>query len=192
MKFNRTEELIASMKAGNLVIVLDDEARENEGDLFLAAAAVTPEKINFMITHGRGLLCLPMTSQHAEQLNLPLMPVRGARKFTCNFTWSIEASVGITTGISTFERAHTILTAVKPNAKPQDLVSPGHIFPIIAQDGGVLTRPGHTEASVDLARLAGFFPASVRRDDLFQFATQHQLKIGTIADLIHYRKTHEL
>lgn len=204
MQLNSTEELIASIKKGEIIIVMDDETRENEGDFFMAAEKVTPEKINFMLQYGRGLLCLPMTKVHAEQLALPLMTVRGTRAFPCNFTWSIEASVGVTTGISAFERAHTILTAASPRARPADIVSPGHVFPIVAQDGGVLVRPGHTEAAVDLARLAGCHPAAVlieilnedgsmaRRDDLVKIAKKHKLKIGTIHQLIEYRKQYHV
>jgi 3,4-dihydroxy 2-butanone 4-phosphate synthase / GTP cyclohydrolase II len=204
MQLISTEALIASIKDGEIVIVMDDEHRENEGDFFMAATKVTPEKINFMLQYGRGLLCMPMTKAHVEQLALPLMTVRGKRTFPCNFTWSIEASSGVTTGISAFERAHTIRTAANPQAKPSDIVTPGHVFPIMAQDNGVLTRPGHTEAAVDLVRLAGFHPVAVlieilnqdgtmaRRDDLIKIAARHQLKIGTIHQLIEYRKTHHV
>ena len=204
MKFNSTEELISSIKAGEIIIVMDDETRENEGDFFMAAEKVTPEKINFMLQHGRGLLCMPITESHAAQLELPLMSARGQRPFPCNFTWSIEASSGVTTGISAFERAHTILTASKANATPYDIVSPGHIFPLMAKDGGVLARPGHTEAAVDFARLAGCYPAAVlieilnsdgtmaRRDDLLKLAQAHHLKIGTIEQLIEYRTKHNV
>lgn len=204
MQLNSTEELIASIKAGEIIIVMDDEHRENEGDFFMAAEKVTPQKINFMLQYGRGLLCLPMTEKHAKQLELPLMTVRGERTFPCNFTWSIEASFGVTTGISAFERAHTILTAAKADACPSDIVTPGHVFPIMAKDNGVLVRPGHTEAAVDFARLAGCHPVAVlieilnedgrmaRRDDLVKIAKKHQLKIGTIQQLIEYRKAHHV
>jgi 3,4-dihydroxy 2-butanone 4-phosphate synthase/GTP cyclohydrolase II len=204
MQSNTTEELIAAIKAGEIIIVMDDENRENEGDFFMAAEKVTPQKINFVLQHGRGLLCMPITPAHAKRLELPLMPVRGERAFPCNFSWSIEASHGVTTGISAFERAHTILTASKAEATVNDIVSPGHIFPIVAKEGGVLTRPGHTEAAVDFVRLAGFYPVAVlieilnadgtmaRRDDLVKIAKKHQLKIGTIRDLVNYRKLHHV
>lgn len=204
MQLSSTEALIAAIKAGEIIIVMDDETRENEGDFFMAAEKVTADKINFMLQYGRGLLCMPMAKAHIEQLDLPLMQVRGERRFPCNFTWSIEASHGVTTGISAYERAHTILTAASPTAKPTDIVCPGHVFPIMAQDGGVLTRPGHTEAAVDFARLAGCYPVAVlieilnpdgtmaRRDALLEIAKAHQLKIGTIHQLIEYRKVHHV
>lgn len=203
MQLNTVEELIADIRAGKMVILMDDEDRENEGDLVMAATHVRPEDINFMITHARGLVCLPLSKERAEQLNLPLMVERNGAQHGTNFTLSIEAAEGISTGISAKERAHTIRTAVAAHAKPSDIVQPGHIFPLIAQPGGVLHRAGHTEASCDLARLAGLEPAAViceiinedgemaRRPDLEVFAQQHGLKMGTIADLIHYRMTNE-
>ena len=186
-----------------MVIIMDDEDRENEGDLLMAASMVRPEDINFMATHGRGLICLTLTRERCKQLSLPLMVNDNQTAHSTNFTVSIEAAEGVTTGISAYDRAHTIRTAVRPDAKPQDLVQPGHIFPLMAQPGGVLTRAGHTEAGCDLARLAGLEPAAViveilkedgtmaRRPELEAFAVQHGLKIGTIADLIHYRIANE-
>lgn len=193
------EDIIADIKQGKMVVFMDDEDRENEGDLFVAAEKITAEHINFMVTHARGLTCLPMTKQRCEQLNIPLMVSSNGGKFGTNFTVSIEAAQGVTTGISAQDRAKTVLAAVNTEAKPQDIVSPGHIFPIMAHCGGVLARAGHTEAIVDLARLAGLEPAGViceilnqdgtmaRRPQLEQFAKQHNLKIGTIASLIQYR-----
>ncbi|MCF6775332.1 3,4-dihydroxy-2-butanone-4-phosphate synthase [Thiotrichales bacterium 19X7-9] len=202
--FNTTEELISAISNGEMVILLDDENRENEGDFVMAAEKVTPEAINFMARFGRGLVCMPMTEAQCKKLNLPLMvPGNNQSRFGTNFTLSIEARQGVTTGISAYDRAHTILTAIGDDVVADDLVKPGHIFPIMAQTGGVLTRAGHTEASCDLARLAGLKPASVlveilnddgtmaRGDDLFKVAAKHQLKIGTIADLIRYRIEHE-
>lgn len=198
-QFDSTEDLIAAIRAGEMVVLLDDQDRENEGDLVMAAHAVKPEHINFMVQQARGLVCLTLTAEKAHALDLPLMVKHNQSAFETNFTCSIEAASGVTTGISAYDRAHTIQTAVRPNATAQDIVRPGHIFPIIAKTGGVLTRAGHTEASVDLARLAGFNPEGVlveimkddgtmaRRDDLLAFAKKHQLKIGTIADLIQYR-----
>ncbi|MDO4897503.1 MAG: bifunctional 3,4-dihydroxy-2-butanone-4-phosphate synthase/GTP cyclohydrolase II [Moraxella sp.] len=203
MAFNSTQEIIADIKAGKMVILMDDEDRENEGDIVMAAVHVKPSDINFMITHARGLVCLTLSEARCRQLELPLMSDKNGAKFSTNFTLSIEASEGVTTGISAHDRAKTIQTAVAPFAKPSDIVQPGHIFPIMAKTGGVLHRAGHTEAGCDLARLAGLEPASViceiikpdgemaRRDDLVAFAKEHGLKIGTIADLIHYRMTHE-
>lgn len=197
--FDRVQDLIAAIRAGEMVVLLDDEHRENEGDLIMAAQAVKPEHINFMVQYARGLVCLTLTEEKAKALDLPLMVKHNQSAFETNFTCSIEAASGVTTGISAFDRAHTIQTAVRANANAQDIARPGHIFPIIAKAGGVLTRAGHTEASVDLARLAGFSPEGVlveimkddgtmaRRDDLLAFAKKHQLKIGTIADLIQYR-----
>ncbi|HEX6999768.1 MAG TPA: bifunctional 3,4-dihydroxy-2-butanone-4-phosphate synthase/GTP cyclohydrolase II [Gammaproteobacteria bacterium] len=197
------EELIAAVRNGEMVIVLDDEDRENEGDLVMAATKVRPEDINFMARYGRGLICLTLTRQRCEQLRLPLMVSDTNERKTTNFTLSIEAAEGVTTGISAHDRARTVRAAVAPNARPEDLRQPGHIFPLMAQPGGVLTRAGHTEAGCDLARLAGFEPAAViveilnedgtmaRRDDLVRFAKRHKLKIGTIADLIRYRLSKE-
>ncbi|AUX85708.1 bifunctional 3,4-dihydroxy-2-butanone-4-phosphate synthase/GTP cyclohydrolase II [Acinetobacter tandoii] len=203
MPLNTVEELVADIRAGKMVILMDDEDRENEGDLVIAATHVRPEDINFMITHARGLVCLTLSRERCQQLNLPLMVDANGAQHATNFTLSIEAAEGITTGISAAERAHTIQTAVAAHAKPSDIVQPGHIFPLMAQPGGVLHRAGHTEAGCDLARIAGLEPASViceiikedgtmaRRPDLEIFAEKHGLKMGTIADLIHYRMTNE-
>ncbi len=200
---NDTEEIIADIRQGKMVIILDDEDRENEGDLVMAASAVRAEDINFMARYGRGLICLTLTRERCEQLNLPLMVSSTDAKHANNFTLSIEATKGITTGISAADRATTIQAAIAKNARPEDISQPGHIFPIMAQPGGVLTRAGHTEGGCDLARLAGFEPAAViveilnddgtmaRRPDLEKFAKKHNLKMGTIADLIHYRSQHE-
>lgn len=186
-----------------MVILVDEENRENEGDLLLAADFVTPAAINFMATHGRGLICLTLTEERCRQLNLPLMVAANRSPLGTNFTVSIEAASGVTTGISAADRAHTVQAAVNPNAKPDDIVQPGHIFPLMAQKGGVLARAGHTEAGCDLAKLAGLAPAAViceilnedgsmaRLPDLVDFAAKHQLKIGAIADLIHYRSRTE-
>lgn len=205
MEFNSIPELIEDIRKGKMVILVDDEDRENEGDLILAAEHVTTEAVNFMITEARGLVCLTLTHQQIEKLQLPLM-VRDDLNFAPNktaFTVSIEAAEGISTGISAADRAHTIRVAGSPNAKPSDVHMPGHIFPIRAQQGGVLKRAGHTEASVDLARLAGLNPAAVicevmnpdgsmsRVGDLKEFAKKHNLKIGTIVDLIAYRLANE-
>lgn len=203
MQFNSIPEIIEDLRAGKMVIIMDDEDRENEGDLVMVASLVRPEDINFMARYGRGLICLTLTRERCEQLRLPLMVNSTDSKHATNFTISIEAATGVTTGISAADRARTIQAAVAPNARPEDLVQPGHIFPLMAQPGGVLTRAGHTEAGCDLARLAGFEPAAViveilnedgtmaRRDDLFKFAREHNLKIGTVADLIAYRIKHE-
>lgn len=203
MKFNSTEEIIADIAAGKMVIIIDDEDRENEGDLLMAASMVKPEDINFMATHGRGLICLTLTRERCQQLNLPLMVDAVGDNYKTNFTVSIEAAEGVTTGISAYDRAHTVRTAVAPNAKPADIEQPGHIFPLMAKPGGVLTRAGHTEAGCDFARLAELEPASViveimnedgtmaRRPDLEKFAKEFDLKIGTIEDLISYRMQHE-
>jgi 3,4-dihydroxy 2-butanone 4-phosphate synthase/GTP cyclohydrolase II len=197
------QEIIEEMRAGRMVVLVDEEDRENEGDLVCAAEFVTAEKINFMAKHGRGLICLTLTQSHCEQLNLPLMVSANGLALATNFTVSIEAATGVTTGISAADRARTILVAADKNAKPADIVQPGHIFPLRAQNGGVLVRAGHTEAGCDLAQLAGLTPASViceilkddgemaRLPDLVPFAKQHGLKIGTIADLIEYRSQHE-
>jgi 3,4-dihydroxy 2-butanone 4-phosphate synthase/GTP cyclohydrolase II len=196
---NTVPELLEDIRAGRMVVLMDDEDRENEGDLIMAASKVRPEDINFMARFGRGLICLPLTRERCRQLNLPLMVNDNQARFATNFTVSIEAAEGITTGISAYDRAHTIRTAVKPDALPSHVSQPGHVFPLMAQPGGVLTRAGHTEASVDLAMLAGLEPAAVlveilnedgtmaRRPQLEVFAREHGLKIGTIADLIHYR-----
>ncbi len=199
MKLNSIEEIIADMRAGRMVIIMDDEDRENEGDIVIAAEHVTPEGVNFMARHARGLICLTVTTERCKQLRLPLMVSDTHAAHSTNFTLSIEAAEGITTGISAYDRAQTIRVAVRPDAKPEDLRQPGHIFPVMAQAGGVLTRAGHTEAGCDLARLAGCEPAAAiceilnddgtmaRRPDLEKFAQLHGLKIGTIADLIRYR-----
>ncbi len=203
MTFHSPAEIIEDIRQGKMVVLMDDEDRENEGDLIMAAEHVTPEAINFMVTHARGLVCLPMTAERCRLLKLPLMVDKNSAQFSTNFTVSIEAAEGVTTGISAADRAVTILAAVKPNAVATDIVQPGHIFPLIAKDGGVLNRAGHTEAGVDLARLAGCEPAAViveilnadgtmaRRPELEVFAQEHDLKIGTIADLIEYRNLNE-
>ncbi|HEY0674944.1 MAG TPA: bifunctional 3,4-dihydroxy-2-butanone-4-phosphate synthase/GTP cyclohydrolase II [Immundisolibacter sp.] len=203
MHLNSTQEIIADIKAGRMVILMDDADRENEGDLILAGECVTPEAINFMARFGRGLICLTLTEARCRQLNLPLMVADNNDKNTTNFTVSIEAASGVTTGISAADRAVTVQAAVRPDARPGDIVMPGHIFPLRAQPGGVLTRAGHTEAGCDLARLAGFEPAAViveilnedgtmaRYPQLVEFARTHNLKIGTIADLIRYRVEQE-
>lgn len=197
---NTTQELIQDIKAGKMVILMDDEDRENEGDLVLAAQAVTESHINFMAQYGRGLICMPMTEHKCRQLELPLM-VNGQNqsKFGTNFTVSIEAATGVSTGISVPDRTRTIQVAAQNDAGPSDIAQPGHIFPIMAQPGGVLVRSGHTEASCDLAKLAGFSPVAViceilnqdgtmaRRPELEVFAKEHNLKIGTIEDIIRYR-----
>jgi 3,4-dihydroxy 2-butanone 4-phosphate synthase/GTP cyclohydrolase II len=203
MHLNTTEEIIADIKAGRMVILMDDADRENEGDLILASECVTPEAINFMARYGRGLICLTLTEARCRQLNLPLMVADNNDKNTTNFTVSIEAARGVTTGISAADRAVTVQAAVKPDARPSDIVMPGHIFPLRAQPGGVLARAGHTEAGCDLARLAGLEPSAViveilnedgtmaRYPQLVDFAKTHSLKIGTIADLIRYRVEQE-
>lgn len=205
MSFNTIPEIIEDIRNGKMVILVDDEDRENEGDLILATDHVTTQAINFMITEARGLVCLTVTAQQIERLQLPLM-VRDDMNFAPNktaFTVSIEAAEGISTGISAADRAHTLKVAANPHAKPSDIHMPGHIFPIRAQQGGVLKRAGHTEASVDLARLAGLNPAAVicevmnpdgsmaRVTDLKEFAKKHSIKIGTIVDLIAYRLANE-
>jgi 3,4-dihydroxy 2-butanone 4-phosphate synthase/GTP cyclohydrolase II len=199
MGLDSTEEIVADLRDGKMVVILDDEDRENEGDLIMAATKVVPENINFMARYGRGLICLTLTRARCEQLRLPLMVSDTDRRRTTNFTVSIEAADGVTTGISAHDRARTVRSAVAPDARPEDLRQPGHIFPVMAQPGGVLTRAGHTEAGCDLVRLAGLEPAAViveilnedgtmaRRDDLFRFARHHEVRIGTIADLIRYR-----
>ena len=196
-------EIIAELRAGRIVILVDEEDRENEGDLVMAAEFVTPEAINFMVTHGRGLVCLTLTEERCRQLELPLMASRNGTRYGTNFTQSIEAAEGVETGISAADRARTIQVAVARDAKPSDLVQPGHIFPVRAVPGGVLVRAGHTEAGCDLTDMAGLTPAAViceilkpdgtmaRLPDLAVFAREHGLKIGTIADLIQYRSEHE-
>ena len=203
MELNTTEEIIEDLKQGKMVIIMDDEDRENEGDLVMASEKITPEAINFMARYGRGLICMTMTKEHCQRLRLPLMVNSNDQVQSTNFTVSIEAAEGVTTGISAADRATTVQAAMKPDAKPTDIVQPGHIFPLMAQPGGVLVRAGHTEAGCDLARLAELSPSSViveilnedgtmaRRPDLEVFAKEHGLKIGTIADLIHYRVKNE-
>jgi 3,4-dihydroxy 2-butanone 4-phosphate synthase/GTP cyclohydrolase II len=197
--FSSIEDIIADIRDGKMVIMVDDENRENEGDLLMAAEKVRPEDINYMATHGRGLICLTLSRERCAQLRLPLMVKETDQHKATNFTISIEAAEGITTGISAHDRARTVLAAVAAGAKPEDLSQPGHIFPVMAQPGGVLARAGHTETGCDLARLAGLEPASViveilnedgsmaRRPDLERFARAHEIRIGTIADLIRYR-----
>jgi 3,4-dihydroxy 2-butanone 4-phosphate synthase/GTP cyclohydrolase II len=201
--FNSIDEILADIGAGKMAVLMDDEDRENEGDLIMAAECVRAEDVNFMARYGRGLICLTLTRDRCRQLRLPLMVSDTDSSHRTNFTLSIEAAEGVTTGISAHDRAHTVKTAVAANAGPEDLRQPGHIFPLMAQPGGVLTRAGHTEAGCDLARLAGFSAAAMiveilnddgtmaRRPDLERFARAHNLKIGTIADLIRYRLKNE-
>ncbi len=201
--FASIEEAIEDIRSGKMVVVCDDEDRENEGDLTLAAQFATPEAINFMAKYGRGLICLAMTPERCEQLNLPQMVQKNEATFSTAFTVSIEAREGVTTGISAADRAHTIQVAIHPDAKPEDLVQPGHVFPLRAKPGGVLERTGQTEASVDLARLAGLEPAGViceimnedgtmaRVPDLIPYCKKHGLKMITVADLIKYRRRTE-
>ncbi|CAB3746331.1 bifunctional 3,4-dihydroxy-2-butanone-4-phosphate synthase/GTP cyclohydrolase II [Paraburkholderia humisilvae] len=203
MTLASTPEIIAELKAGRMVILVDEEDRENEGDLVIAAEFITPEAINFMARYGRGLICLTLTQERCKQLNLPLMTYRNGTQYGTAFTVSIEAAEGVTTGISAADRARTIATAVAHDARAEHIVQPGHVFPIMAQPGGVLVRAGHTEAGCDLTALAGLTPAAViceiikddgtmaRLPDLIEFAREHGLKIGTIADLIHYRSRTE-
>jgi 3,4-dihydroxy 2-butanone 4-phosphate synthase / GTP cyclohydrolase II len=200
---NTIDEILEDLRRGKMAVIMDDEDRENEGDLIMAADCVRAEDVNFMARYGRGLICLTLTRERCRQLRLPLMVSETDGAHRTNFTLSIEAAEGVTTGISAHDRAHTIKTAVSPKARPEDLRQPGHIFPLMAQPGGVLTRAGHTEAGCDLARLAGFSPAATiveilnddgsmaRRPDLERFAHAHGLKIGTIADLIRYRLKNE-
>lgn len=203
MALNSTEEILEDIRQGKMVILLDDEDRENEGDLIVAAEKVTPEIINFMASKARGLICLTLTGERCDFLALPPMVQSNKTSHGTPFTVSIEAAEGVTTGISAADRAKTILDAVNPNGKPEDIVQPGHIFPLRAQPGGVLSRAGHTEAGCDLARMAGLIPAAAiveimnddgtmaRLPDLVEFGKKHDLKIGTIADLIHYRIMNE-
>jgi len=196
---NTIDELLEDIRRGRMVIVMDDEDRENEGDLVMAAECVRPEDVNFMARYGRGLICLTLTRDRCRQLRLPLMVSETDLDRRTNFTVSIEAAEGVTTGISAYDRAHTIRTAVRFDARAEDLRQPGHIFPLMSQPGGVLSRAGHTEAGCDLARLAGLLPSAViveilnddgsmaRRPDLEKFAQKHGVRIGTIADLIRYR-----
>ena len=201
--FNTIEEIIEDLAQGKMVIIVDDEDRENEGDFLMVSSKVRPEDINFMATHGRGLVCMTMRKERCLQLDLPLMVSKTNDAHGTNFTVSIEASEGVTTGISAYDRALTVRAAIAPDATADSIVQPGHIFPIMAQPGGVLTRAGHTEAGCDLAGLAGFEPSAViveilnedgtmaRRDDLVDIAEKHQLKMGTIEDLIRYRLDNE-
>ena len=203
MKLNSTAEILDDFRQGKMVLILDDEDRENEGDLIIAADVVTPEHITFFAREACGLICLTITEQRAQQLKLPLMVDQNSSQHETNFTVSIEAAEGITTGISAPDRAKTVRSAVAKNARPEDIVMPGHIFPLIAKRGGVLSRAGHTEAGCDLARMAGYEPAAVivevmnqdgtmaKRPDLEQFAQKHGIRIGTIADLIEYRVLHD-
>ena len=199
MPVSSLEEVVSDIRAGKVVIVIDDENRENEGDLIVAAQKVTPEVINFMSKYGRGLICMTLTHARCRQLKLPLMVSDTDNRLATNFTLSIDAREGVTTGISARDRAHTIRTAVSANVRPSDMTQPGHIFPLMAQPGGVLTRAGHTEAGCDLAELAGLEPAAAiveilnedgemaRRADIEEFAEKHGLRIGTIESLIAYR-----
>src|SRR5678815_5571871 len=198
------EEAVEDIRDGKMIIIVDDEDRENEGDLVCAAEMVTPEMINFMAVHGRGLICLPMTEERCDELHLPQQASDNTSSMGTAFTISIEAREGVTTGISAADRAKTVLTAVDPNTKPSDLARPGHIFPLRARRGGVLVRPGQTEASVDLVRIAGLQPAAVicevmnddgtmaRMAELEEFAEKHSLKIVSVADLVRYRVEKEL
>jgi 3,4-dihydroxy 2-butanone 4-phosphate synthase/GTP cyclohydrolase II len=203
MVISPAEEIIAEIKSGHMVILVDEEDRENEGDLIFAAEFANAQRINFMAKHGRGLICLTLTEERCRQLNLPLMVSSNRSPMGTNFTVSIEAARGVTTGISAADRARTIQAAVKKDALPGDIVQPGHIFPLMARSGGVLVRAGHTEAGCDLAQLAGLAPAAViceilkedgemaRLPDLMEFAARHKIKVGTIANLIHYRSQTE-
>ncbi|KPW93842.1 3,4-dihydroxy-2-butanone 4-phosphate synthase [Pseudomonas syringae pv. cerasicola] len=203
MAFDRIEDIIEDYRLGKMVLLVDDEDRENEGDLLLAADCCSAQAISFMAREARGLICLTLTDEHCQRLGLEQMVSSNGSVFATAFTVSIEATTGVTTGISAADRARTVQAAVNPHAVPEDLVQPGHIFPLRARDGGVLTRAGHTEAGCDLARMAGFTPASVivevmnddgtmvRRPDLELFAEKHGIRIGTIADLIHYRLSTE-
>ena len=203
VKFHTIEEAIEDIKAGKMVVLIDDEDRENEGDLTIAAEKITPETINFMATHGRGLICLSLTPDRVEDLKLPMMAETNTSSFGTPFTVSIEAKKGVTTGISAADRAKTIKTAIDPKTKPSDLATPGHIFPLRAQAGGVLKRAGQTEGSVDLAKFAGLTPAGViceimnddgtmaRVPELAKFARKHDLKMVTIKDLIKLSKSNQ-
>ncbi|NWF39128.1 bifunctional 3,4-dihydroxy-2-butanone-4-phosphate synthase/GTP cyclohydrolase II [Mariprofundus sp. NF] len=198
-----TEELLEELRAGRMIILADDEDRENEGDLVMAAEWVTPEAINFMATHGRGLICLALTAEQTDRLQLPLMVSNTNSKFKTNFTISIEAAEGVTTGISAYDRAHTIRTAIADGARAEDIHTPGHVFPLVGREGGLLVRAGHTEASIDLARMAGLKPSGViceimnedgtmsRMPELKKFAKKHNLKVGSIADVISHRLQHD-
>ena len=203
MPLDKIEDILDDLRQGKMVILMDDEDRENEGDLLMAAECVTPDDINFMARYGRGLICLTLTEDHCRKLDLPLMVNNNRTPYATNFTVSIEAAEGVTTGISAADRAKTVLAAVNENVKAEDIITPGHVFPLMAQKGGVLSRAGHTEAGVDLAALAGFQASSViceilkedgtmaRMPDLVEFAKEHKLRIGTIEDLIRYRRQYD-
>jgi len=203
MAISPIADIIDEMRHGRMVIVVDDEGRENEGDLMVAAEIVTAEQINFMAKYGRGLICLTLTRERCQHLKLPLMVAGTDSRLTTNFTVSIDAKEGVSTGISTHDRARTVRVAINPNTQAADLNRPGHVFPLMAQPGGVLTRAGHTESGCDLAQLAAFAPAAViveilnedgsmaRMPDLEAFATRHHLKIGTVEDLVNYRLRHQ-
>jgi len=203
MSLDKIEDILDDLRQGKMVILMDDENRENEGDLLMAAECVTADDINFMARYGRGLICLTLTEDHCRKLDLPLMVNKNRTPYATNFTVSIEAAEGVTTGISAADRAKTVQVAVNEEVKADDIITPGHVFPLMAQKGGVLSRAGHTEAGVDLAALAGLRPASViceilkddgtmaRMPDLLEFARQHKLRIGTIEDLIRYRRQYD-
>ena len=203
MPLDKIEDILDDLRQGKMVILMDDEDRENEGDLLMAAECITPDDINFMARYGRGLICLTLTEDHCRKLDLPLMVNNNRTPYATNFTVSIEAAEGVPTGISAADRAKTVLAAVNENVKAEDIITPGHVFPLMAQKGGVLSRAGHTEAGVDLAALAGFQASSViceilkedgtmaRMPDLVEFAKQHNLRIGTIEDLIRYRRQYD-
>ncbi len=203
MSLDKIEDILDDLRQGKMVILMDDEDRENEGDLLMAAECVTPGDINFMARYGRGLICLTLTEDHCRKLDLPLMVNNNRTPYATNFTVSIEAAEGVTTGISAADRAKTVQVAVNEEVRADDIITPGHVFPLMAQKGGVLSRAGHTEAGVDLAALAGLRPASViceilkddgtmaRMPDLLEFAKQHKLRIGTIEDLIRYRRKYD-
>lgn len=193
-------EVIDDLRQGKMIIMMDDERRENEGDLIMLAEKLSADDINFMITHGRGLFCLPLAASLCQKVGITPMVQQNRCQFGTNFTVSIEAATGVHTGISTADRLRTVQAAIADNAKPSDIVSPGHVFPIMAEENGVLARPGHTEAACDLAVLAGYKPAAVlieilnpdgtmaRRPELEQFAAKYQLKLATVADLVTYRQ----
>ena len=203
LHFDSIEDVIKDIRAGRMVVVTDDEDRENEGDLVMAAEKITPAAVNFMAMHGRGLICAPITEERAEQLGLQRMVLENRESFRTDFTVSVDATEGVTTGISAHDRARTIQLLVDPQTKPLDLVQPGHVFPLRAKSGGVLRRAGHTEASVDLARLAGLAPAGVlcgilnadgtmaRLAELLKFRKKHKLRLCSIRDLIAYRRSQE-
>ena len=203
MSLDKIEDILDDLRQGKMVILMHDADREKEGDLLMAAECVTPDDINFMARYGRGLICLTLTEDHCKKLDLPLMVNSNRTPYATNFTVSIEAAEGVTTGISAADRAKTVQVAVNKNVQAEDIITPGHVFPLMAQKGGVLSRAGHTEAGVDLAALAGFQAASViceilkedgtmaRMPDLLEFAKQHKLRIGTIEDLIRYRRQHD-